>query len=325
MIRFKKYLLESQITFDSIFKSNWEKLIKAYNEKNDFYVFTSLYPETNSRTLLTKLGLADHKNKYLQWIVKLYIHDPKFKLEDTGKVKESLELFDNNKVKLKQKDIYSYKSLDQLMNITDQFKGVKSVDKQIELEIKKGNIEVFYKDSKMTIYVPKTEDASCLLGAGTRWCTSSKFNNKFDYYNKQGPLYILFVKGEGKFQFHFPTKQFNNEQDKEIEYIKFFNNYNYLKDVFKKQIKDALMIEFIDNPSEALQLAAVERHGYAIQYIKNPSEALQLTAVNKNGYVIRYIKNPSEALQLAAVKQDRYAIRYIKNPSEAVQLAAKKG
>jgi len=90
--------------------------------------------------------------------------------------------------------------------------------------------------------------------------------------------------------------------------------------------KDGRLIKYMNNPTTAVQLAAVKQNGYAIEYIiKNgiePSEAVQLAAVQRNGNVIEYISNPSEAVQLAAVQQDGTAIYYIKNPSEAVQLAA---
>ncbi|CAI3959049.1 unnamed protein product, partial [Commensalibacter papalotli (ex Botero et al. 2024)] len=43
--------------------------------------------------------------------------------------------------------------------------------------------------------------------------------------------------------------------------------------------------------------------GYSIQYIPNPSEAVQLEAVKNDGYSIQYIHNPSEAVQIEAVKK----------------------
>ena len=84
----------------------------------------------------------------------------------------------------------------------------------------------------------------------------------------------------------------------------------------------------IKNPSEDLQLAAVQRSGYAIQYIKNPSESIQIAAVQENGLAIGFIDNPLEPTQIAAVQQNGYAIEYIFKkgivPSEDVQLAAVK-
>jgi hypothetical protein len=81
-------------------------------------------------------------------------------------------------------------------------------------------------------------------------------------------------------------------------------------------------IKYIKNPSEAVQMAAVNQNGHTIQYIKNPTEAVQMTAVNKNGLTIKHIPNPGEAVQMAAVNKNGLAIGYISNPGEAVQLAA---
>jgi hypothetical protein len=83
-------------------------------------------------------------------------------------------------------------------------------------------------------------------------------------------------------------------------------------------------LQYIKNPNEALQLAAIKENADVIKYIENPSEAVQLAAIKENADVIKYIENPSEAVQLAAVEQDTVALQYIKNPSEAVQWAAVK-
>jgi hypothetical protein len=75
-------------------------------------------------------------------------------------------------------------------------------------------------------------------------------------------------------------------------------------------------IRLIDNPSEAVQLAAVTRDGLALDIIVKkgikPSEAVQIAAVSESGIIIQDIRNPSEAVQLAAVNQTGYAIEFIK-------------
>lgn len=58
--------------------------------------------------------------------------------------------------------------------------------------------------------------------------------------------------------------------------------------------------------------------GTYIQYINNPSEELQLLAVEYEPSYIHYINNPSERVQLLVVRQDGYNIRYIKNPTDKV-------
>lgn len=78
--------------------------------------------------------------------------------------------------------------------------------------------------------------------------------------------------------------------------------------------------------TEDLQLNAVLEfencHGYCIQCIKNPSEKVQIEAVNLNEDVIGNIENPTEKVQLIAVNKFEDAIHYIKNPTEKVKKLA---
>jgi len=88
-----------------------------------------------------------------------------------------------------------------------------------------------------------------------------------------------------------------DEQDKEINPRALANKYPVLWKIFDPICKAAKSIVLQKNPSEAVQMAAVKKNGYAIEYIKNPSEAVQLAAVKQNGYAIQFIKNPSEAVE----------------------------
>jgi len=78
--------------------------------------------------------------------------------------------------------------------------------------------KIIYEDDTCLIMSPLTPEASCELGAGTEWCTAKykpdDDRNAFSYYNKQGPLYIIFDKEIGKrFQYHQKTGQFMDEDD----------------------------------------------------------------------------------------------------------------
>jgi hypothetical protein len=70
--------------------------------------------------------------------------------------------------------------------------------------------------------------------------------------------------------------------------------------------KDYQRIRRIVNPSEAVQLAAVNSNAYSFKYIKNPSEAVQLAAVSKVGSTIRYCKNPSNLVLTTALKNQGF-------------------
>jgi len=75
--------------------------------------------------------------------------------------------------------------------------------------------------------------------------------------------------------------------------------------------KYAHYIDFISNPSEAVQMAAVRKESYAIQFIKYPTEAVQLYCVRDSGALIRHIKEPTGEAVIEAVKQHKQFIRYI--------------
>jgi len=58
--------------------------------------------------------------------------------------------------------------------------------------------------------------------------------------------------------------------------------------------RSVLLLRFA---SEVVQLAAVQRDGYAIQHIENPSEAVKLAAVRQNAWLISVISNVFNGLQ----------------------------
>jgi len=80
------------------------------------------------------------------------------------------------------------------------------------------------------------------------------------------------------------------------------------------QLKNILIKIGEVNPQYSLE-KQLYNNGELIQFIDNPSEKVQLVAVAEDGYSIQYIQNPSEKIQLAAVEQDGLSIRFIQNPS----------
>jgi hypothetical protein len=235
----------------------------------------------------------------------------------------------NLEPKLVIRDINQIKGLEQLEEILDLYpdKAAQSNSELASTEeqnfYKTDQAELVYNDSQVKVVIPKTKGASCFFGINTRWCTAAKNNNRFAYYNKRGPLYIVLLKAiNARYQFHFESNQFMDERDREINPRELAEQYPILWKIFTPISQKNKSLVLYLNPPESAQLAAVKKNGWAIQYIKNPSEALQLIAVQQNGYAIKYIKKPSEALQLAAVQQDGWAIQYIKKPRLEIQIAA---
>jgi len=192
--------------------------------------------DTNS--VLSSLEDMDPtKNKqYVQWLVKQYIKKL-FRLEDGNRVKQVLVDFDKLKPRLPEKDINRFtfhelesqidKVLNPELNSTDSKEGNFEVPE---------DAEVLYSGPLGQLTSPKTEEAACELGKGTKWCTSSKENNMFSRYNEKGKLYIWRDRDGSKYQFHFKTSQFMDAKDKEISYDKlteFRTKHPVLKKLFK--------------------------------------------------------------------------------------------
>ena len=88
----------------------------------------------------------------------------------------------------------------------------------------------------------------------TRWCTSSPGLTYFNGYIKDGPLYVVFPnddKGQvGKktglpmerYQFHFPSSQFMDRHDKQLNLVELLNGpMSELKEFFKPEFAKGLV------------------------------------------------------------------------------------
>ena len=135
------------------------------------------------------------------------------KLGDIPELKSALITYDKNKSQLP--NIKDCKSLSELIewvkDLSDDFKPDR---KQSDA---KENLEKVYEDDEWIVYVPHSHAAARRGGEGTRWCTASENDYYYNYYSKDGPLYINVRKSDGaKFQFHFESDQFMDSDDEPI-------------------------------------------------------------------------------------------------------------
>ena len=71
------------------------------------------------------------------------------------------------------------------------------------------------------------------------------------------------------------------------------------------------MTQDYDNMTDEQQLEFIKHLGLLIQFISEPSEQVQLGAVHQNSFSIKYIKNPTELVQIATVKDDPEMLYFI--------------
>jgi hypothetical protein len=134
--------------------------------------------------------LQDFNHKYTDFILKNL--DPKTDIDFW--VEMGIQLvkdFDKYQKNLEKKDINQYNSFTELESKLEPFR---EKEKEKELE---GQTEKIYEDDNFLVLVPKTQEASCKYGSGTKWCTTVKGAGHFNRYTsgKQGLYYIIRKKG----------------------------------------------------------------------------------------------------------------------------------
>lgn len=210
---------------------------------NDFNRIIRLDPTTNIEK--DKLGT------YSKWLLNLFKNN---KLDNEGHVKDLLTRFDKEKKRLKNKDIMSYKSLEDVDKALDDESSYNQLSSRQELRqtqkaVRNTDIDkdakLVYEDSYWEVWVPLTYEASCKLGQGSRWCTASTSNDYYyNYYkdNYGGNYYININKHNPneKYQFHFESKQFMNKDDESIDLEEFMINNPKLKEFYTPICKKVL-------------------------------------------------------------------------------------
>jgi len=205
-------LLEDKL--EHLAKTMGPKLLSAF-ERDTMFVTDG--EEMTPEKILSILAGADPQGqKHLQWIAKLYANNI-FRMEDLNRVQNALSQFVAKKRGLEKKDIGQYKTLADLEDAVEDAEEVKS-KRQEKQDIKAEGADIIFESNDYTIIKLKTEAAACYYGKNTRWCTTGDQNNMFDYYNQDGPIYVILDhKINRKFQVHWESNQFMNERDEAID------------------------------------------------------------------------------------------------------------
>ena len=197
-------LTEAALSIDDVYNKYYQSI-----DRDVFNAAVAADPTSYNQGKVVKVG------NFVKWMLKLYSNNS-WKPGDSYETKDLLSKFIKYKSKLpiEKRDINRFNSVSELYNLiqTLEGQGVKS-----QTEIKREGAEVVYEDSEWKIVIPHTEEASCIYGANTKWCTAGREDNMFDYYNKQGLLYININKITGdKYQFHFESGSFMDAEDEVI-------------------------------------------------------------------------------------------------------------
>lgn len=194
--------------------------------------------------------------KYIPWAIIRYIRG-EYRYEDVVfNFSQLIHHFETIKPYLKRMgkstDImqYSFKDVEDLYYNVKETQAVSGKDlrKQRSQQIREQS-EIIYDGDLGMLVIPKTQEASCYWGKGTRWCTAADNNNMFKMYSADGPLYIWIDSEGDRYQFHFASEQFMDVTDTPIPPAllkKFREEHPVLKQMFAKEEKQMMMNPFID-------------------------------------------------------------------------------
>jgi hypothetical protein len=155
--------------------------------KEDFQrKFASKFNEAQLAKILEKSETLPGQNKYLNFMG-THINPRNFD-GDLNIITKLLERFSVVGSNLQIKDINQYKGINDLRNALTEY------DNRVRREIKTiDNADVVYEDDGMIVVSPRTYDASCQFGAGTKWCTTSSVLH-FNNYSTEGKLFYFIDK-----------------------------------------------------------------------------------------------------------------------------------
>lgn len=180
--------------------------------------------------------------KYVGWIIKQYCNK-NFIVQNFFEVYQKIERFNNIKNFLTKKNIYDYKTLDELstvLNDTANTEFKTKADKK--RSIKENEVKYIIDTPNFKVVVPLTLAASNMYGSNTKWCTNSYIEKSFYHgFNRVSPLYIIIANNK-KFQLHMDFKNpIKNELNVKItqseqDYLCSFPEYktflNYLIETY---------------------------------------------------------------------------------------------
>ena len=200
-------------------------------------------------------------------------------MEDLYKVTDDLLKFEKFKSRLapELRDINKL-TIEQLADAVGKFslektKASKDEKKEASISYIHPGAEIIYRGPEWTVAKISEKgdlgrDAACFYGGNnlksgkgeTNWCTSAPGLEHFKRYINKGPLYVILpntpksfkysdiTTGElsglpaERYQFHFPENQFMDADDYQIDLVKFLNDNEELKELFKPEFAKGLTV-----------------------------------------------------------------------------------
>ena len=255
-------------------------------------------------------------------------------LEDLYKVTGDLMKFERFKNRLPQeaRDINKLTPetlYDQVKDFSlEKTRATADEKKEASTTYKHPGADIVYRGSEWTVARISDQgqlgkNAACFYGGNykepqrgeTRWCTSSPGLTWFDRYIKDGPLYVVIPNSPRKFtgsmdvgeesglpafryQFHFPSNQYMDPADRQIDLVDFLGKQEQgLKDFFKFEFMKGLTSGggnkvSVNYPGDSAS-KFIALYGFEEFFETLPENIIRLEFVKKEGGEAFNLKIPS--------------------------------
>jgi Domain of unknown function (DUF4116) len=280
-----------------------------------------------------------------QWMVKTYIADNQFKLEDLGRATAALEAFERFKRKLprEQRELSQLTSLRDLEALVDPFvkaeerarltrdlSSVTGRDKRRLECVKARDESIVIQEGKglPTIAVPMTEFSSKWWGRGTKWCTAAENSNAFARYHQEAPLIVIICFDGEKFQMHVKTHPFlfMDNTDKRVSKEIIQERWNEFQSLLYWAVeRSGLALKYVPEEHQTPELyqIAVEQNGIALGYVPDELRTPELCriAVEQNGLALQFVPENKRSPELCrlAVQQNWMALKFVSEDQKTLE------
>ena len=190
-----------------------------------------------------------------------------FMLEDAEQIKTALERYNSMKPQLQpnERDIGRFKTFYRFEDFVDS-----KMDPELKAEIEnellnRSDVKVLYNGPMGTVAIPYSHEASCKLGSGTKWCTTNRSPNLYNYYSSKGDLMIYNEKpGNEKYQIHVTLNgiEIRDSRDRTLPRAK-YNEFTKTHPVISKLIQkkgDEIYLELKDLPYNPMEHPELSRN-----------------------------------------------------------------
>lgn len=222
-------------------------IIESVKDAHTLFVDTGKIPEDIFKRFVR--GDPTRKGKYVEWICKQYTIDP----SRPEHLLDVVRMFDRlvQRKKIKKTDIYKY-NLESLEQAIEGAKGVRTKG-EIRTEIK-ADVEKVFENEDWLVISPKTYEAACFYGKGTKWCITGRIKEYWSDYTMRGVKFYFVMDKKDKDKKYAVAVYLSGEMEVYDEVDKIVPNERFKK-IFK--IEERVWESTIDESKGLISLLKV--------------------------------------------------------------------